>query len=95
MSTPAAHAIWAGDVEAVDELVGRFYALFIDRGQLATVVSWLETIPDSAVADDWLLGFAGAVVYANAGRTDDAERWLGLAEAAPQIPRDGQVPERR
>jgi LuxR family maltose regulon positive regulatory protein len=88
----AAHAIAAGDLATVAELVGRSYALFIDRGQLATVVAWLETIPESAVAEDWLLGFAGAVVYANAGRIDDAERWLVLAETAPQVPRDGQVP---
>lgn len=86
----ASHAIEAGDLGAVAELVGQSYALFIDRGQLATVIGWLEAIPGSAVAEDWLLGFAGAVVYANAGRLDDAERWLALAETAPQDPRDGQ-----
>jgi ATP/maltotriose-dependent transcriptional regulator MalT len=86
----ATHAIAAGELTTVAELVGRYYALFVDRGQLATVVGWLEAIPESAIADDWMLGFAGAIVYAHAGRLDDAERWLGLAEAAPQVARDGQ-----
>ena len=88
----AGHAIAAGDLAAVAELVGRHYALFVDQGQIATVVGWLDAIPESAVASDWLLGFAGAVVLANAGRIDDAERWLALATAAPQVARDGQDP---
>ncbi len=88
----ASHAIAAADLPAVAELVGRSYALFVDHGQLATVIGWLEAIPDGAVAEDWLLGFAGAVVYANAGRLDDAERWLSLAETAPQVTRAGQEP---
>jgi len=88
----AGYAIAAGDLAAVAELVGRSYALFVDRGQIATVVGWLEAIPESAVGDDWLLGFAGGVVYANAGRIDDAERWLALARTAPQVTRDGQSP---
>ena len=88
----ARYAIAAGDLAAVAELVGQSYALFVDRGQIATVVGWLEVIPEAAVRDDWLLGFAGGVVYANAGRIDDAERWLSLARRAPQVPRDGQAP---
>jgi LuxR family transcriptional regulator, maltose regulon positive regulatory protein len=88
----AEYAIAAGDLNAVAELVGRSYALFVDQGQIATVVGWLESIPESAVGDDWLLGFAGGVVYANAGRLDDAERWLALARTAPQVARDGQPP---
>src|SRR5204862_3234581 len=43
-------------------------------------------------AEDWLLGFAGGVVYAHAGRFDEAERWLRLAERAPQGGRNGQEP---
>jgi LuxR family maltose regulon positive regulatory protein len=88
----ADHAIAAGDLTAVAEIVGRSYALFIDRGQIITVIGWLEAIPASAVGQDWLLGFAGAVVYANGGRIDDAERWLALAESAPQVGRDGMEP---
>ena len=41
----AEYAIAAGDLRAVAELVGRSYALFVDRGQIATVAGWLEAIP--------------------------------------------------
>jgi LuxR family maltose regulon positive regulatory protein len=88
----ANHAIAARDLGALAELVGRHYALFVDAGQIATVLGWLQSIPEQAVAEDWLLGFGGAVVYANAGRIDDAERWLARAESAPQVLRDGQAP---
>ncbi|HEU5316560.1 MAG TPA: LuxR C-terminal-related transcriptional regulator, partial [Chloroflexota bacterium] len=88
----AAHAIAGGDSAGLAELVGRHYGLFVDQGQLATVIGWLEAIPEHVVADDWLLGFVGGVVYAHAGRFDEAEHWLGLAEHAPQVVRNGQAP---
>jgi ATP/maltotriose-dependent transcriptional regulator MalT len=88
----AGHAIAGGDLELVAELVGRHYGLFVDQGQLATVMGWLSTIPEQSVRDDWLLGFAGAVVYAHAGRFDEAEHWLELAQRAPQVTRNGQDP---
>jgi LuxR family maltose regulon positive regulatory protein len=88
----ATHALAGADTEAVAELVGRHYGLFVDRGQLDTIIGWLEALPEPAVAKDWLLGFAGAVAYAHAGRFDSSERWLALAEAAPQVLRNGQEP---
>jgi LuxR family maltose regulon positive regulatory protein len=88
----AGHAIAGGDLDAVAELVGRHYGLFVDRGQLTTVMGWLEALPEQAVTRDWLLGFAGAVVYAHAGRFDEAEHWLAVAERAPQVTRNGQEP---
>jgi LuxR family maltose regulon positive regulatory protein len=88
----ASHAIAGGDVAALAELVSLHYGLFVDQGQLATVIGWLHAIPEHFVAEDWLLGFAGGLVYAHAGRFDEAERWLRLAEAAPQAVRNGQDP---
>ncbi|HEX5588948.1 MAG TPA: LuxR C-terminal-related transcriptional regulator [Candidatus Limnocylindrales bacterium] len=88
----ADHAIAAGDVAAVAELVSRHYAVFVDQGQLQTVIGWLEAIPEPIAAKDWLLGFAGALVCAHAGRFDEAERWLRLAEQAPPVVRNGQEP---
>lgn len=87
----ANHAIAAGDVEAAAGLIGRHYAVFIDQGQLATVMHWLESLPGPA-AEDWLLGFVGGLVSAHAGRFDEAERWLELARRAPPIVREGQEP---
>jgi LuxR family maltose regulon positive regulatory protein len=88
----ATHAIAGGDVAMLAELVSLHYGLFVDQGQLATVIGWLEAIPAHLVAADWLLGFAGGVVYAHAGRFDEAEHWLGLAERAPPDGRNGQDP---
>ncbi|TAK00161.1 MAG: helix-turn-helix transcriptional regulator [Chloroflexota bacterium] len=88
----ARHSIAAGDVAAVAELVSRHYGTFVDHGQLATVIGWLEAIPEHVAAEDWLLGFAAAIVCAHAGRLDDAERWLRLAEGAPPVTRNGQEP---
>ena len=88
----AAHASAAGDVDAAVELVARHYAFFVDRGQLVTVLRWLEALPEPVAAESWLLCFAGGVVTAHAGRLDEAERWLELAERAPPIAYDGQEP---
>ncbi len=88
----ASHAIAGGDIAVVAELVSRHYGVFVDQGQLATVIGWLEALPEHLVAEDWLLGFAGGVVYAHAGRFDEAERWLKLAEGAPRTARNGQEP---
>jgi LuxR family maltose regulon positive regulatory protein len=89
----ADHAIAAGDVEAAAELVGAHYGFFVAEGQLATVLRWLDAIPPDVAARDWLLGFAAGVVSAHAGRLDDAERWLALAEQAPARERNGQHPD--
>jgi LuxR family maltose regulon positive regulatory protein len=88
----AGHASAAGDLDAAIELVARHYAFFVDRGQLATVLRWLDALPEALAAQDWLLCFAGTVVTAHAGELDEAERWLTLAERAPPLVRDGQEP---
>ena len=85
----AGHARAAGDVDAAVELVARHYRFFFDRGQLATVLRWLEALPEAVAAQSWLLCFAGGVVTAHAGRLDEAERWLDLAERAPPLAHDG------
>ncbi len=86
------HASAAGDMDAAVQLVARHYAMFVDEGQLATVMRWIEALPPRLAAEDWLLGFAAAVVTAHAGRIDEAERWLELATYAPAVERDGQDP---
>jgi LuxR family maltose regulon positive regulatory protein len=88
----AGHATAAGDVHAAVELVARHYAFFVGQGQLATVLRWLDALPEAVAAEDWLLCFAGCVVTAHAGRLDEAERWLERAEHAPPLARDGQEP---
>jgi LuxR family maltose regulon positive regulatory protein len=88
----AHHASAAGDVDAAVELVARHYAFFVDHGQLATALRWLELLSDDVAAEEWLLCFAAGVVSAHAGRLDEAERWLELGEGAPQVTHDGLQP---
>jgi LuxR family transcriptional regulator, maltose regulon positive regulatory protein len=88
----ANHATAAGDVDAAVELVGRYYSLFFGQGQLATVARWLDALPESVIAEDWLLCFAAAMVTSHMGRLDEAEHWLALAEQAPRLVRNGQEP---
>lgn len=88
----ASHATAAGDVDAAVELVARHYEFFVGQGQLATVLRWLQALPEAVAAEDWLLCFAASVVTAHAGRLDEAERWLELAEGAPPLVRNGQEP---
>jgi LuxR family maltose regulon positive regulatory protein len=88
----AGHLSAAGDVEAAVELVARHYAFFVDRGELATVLHWLEALPEPVAAENWMVCFAAAVVTAHAGRLDEGERWLELAARAPPVVHDGQQP---
>jgi LuxR family maltose regulon positive regulatory protein len=88
----ANHASAAGDVDAAVELIARHYASFLDQGQLATVMRWLEVLPEASAAQDWRLCFAAVVVTAHAGALDEAERWLALAEDAPPVVHDAQDP---
>jgi LuxR family maltose regulon positive regulatory protein len=89
----AHHATAAGDVEAAVEIVATYSSSFVDQGQLETVMGWLDALPEDASANDWLVGYAGGVVYAHAGRFDEAERWLARAGRAPRIVRHGQDPD--
>ncbi len=89
----AHHATAAGDVDAAVELVGCCWPLFLEQGQLATVARWLEALPETAIAENWLLCLAGVTVAAHTNRLDDAERWLEAADRAPPLVRNGQHPD--
>jgi LuxR family transcriptional regulator, maltose regulon positive regulatory protein len=88
----ANHATAAGDIGAAVELVGRYHSLFLGQGQLVTVARWLDALPESVIAEDWLLCLAAALVTSHMGRLEEAERWLALAERAPPLVRNGQEP---
>jgi len=89
----ADHARAAGDVDAAVELVGRHWSHFLDQGQLATVTRWLAALPESVIAENWLLCFAAAMTASHTGRLEEAERWLEAAERAQPLPQDGQGPD--
>jgi LuxR family maltose regulon positive regulatory protein len=89
----ASHATAAGDVNDAVELVGRYWPLFLEQGQLATVARWLEALPQAVVAENWLLCVAGLTVAARTNSVDEAARWLEAAERAPQVVRNGERPD--
>ena len=91
----ARHASAAGDVDAAVELVGAYWSVFLVRGQLETVSSWMEALPEDVIAENWLSCLACFTVAAHTQRLDEAERWLEMAERAPQVVRNGQRPEHR
>jgi len=76
------HAFAAGDVARVARLVAGNALAMLDRGELTTLVGWLDALPDEVVRRrPWLcVAHAWALVYA--GRLDAAEPRLQDAEKA-------------
>ena len=91
----ARHASAAGDIDAAVELVGAYWSVFLVRGQLETASSWMESLPEDVIAENWMSCLACFTVAAHTQRLDEAERWLEMAERAPQVVRNGQHPEHR
>jgi ATP/maltotriose-dependent transcriptional regulator MalT len=89
----ARHAHAAGDTVAAVDLLGRYWPLFFEQGQLATVAGWIDALPRGALADDWSLCLAAATVTTHLRRLDEAHSWLNTARAAPPLPRDGERPD--
>jgi LuxR family maltose regulon positive regulatory protein len=79
----AHHAYAAGDLDAAVELVGRYWAFFLDQGQLGTLSRWLEALPEELLAENRTLCYAAAMIASHTGRLDEAERWLEAAGRAP------------
>jgi ATP/maltotriose-dependent transcriptional regulator MalT len=89
----ARHAHAAGDAIAAVDLLRRFWPLFFEEGQFATVAGWIEALPRGALADDWSLCLAASTVMTHLHRLDEARSWLDAARAAPRQPRDGERPD--
>jgi LuxR family maltose regulon positive regulatory protein len=89
----ARHAHTAGDTVAAVDLLGRYWPLFFEQGQLATVAGWIEALPRGALADDWSLCLAASSVMTHLHRLDEARIWLDAARGAPPQPRDGERPD--
>jgi ATP/maltotriose-dependent transcriptional regulator MalT len=74
------HATGAGDVDEAVELIARWWLWCFNRGELATVAGWLDALPPQMVTGDPRLAVARVWLALDAGRLDEAERWLGDAE---------------
>ena len=76
------HALTAGDIERVARLVEGNALAMMDRGELTTLVGWLDALPDEVVCSRPWLCVAHAWVLAYAGQADAVEPLLRDAEKA-------------
>lgn len=76
------HATAAGDVDAATRLILDYWIEARDRARLETLVAWIQALPDAAVRADARLCLVLATTLQEMGRSDDAARWLAVAEGA-------------
>jgi LuxR family maltose regulon positive regulatory protein len=82
ISEAVSHALAAGDTERLEHLViGNAFSM-MDHGEIATVVGWLDKLPDEVVNTQPWLCVVQAWASAYAGRMDDVEPLLQNARNA-------------
>jgi LuxR family transcriptional regulator, maltose regulon positive regulatory protein len=75
------HAVAAGNTELAIRTVRSVVDDQVRRGELASMLKWLNRMPDGVVrANADLAGFKGWLLYL-AGRVDEAETYAGIADA--------------
>jgi LuxR family maltose regulon positive regulatory protein len=79
------HSTLAGDFADAADLIALHWSAFLQRGQLETVVGWLDALPDAAVADDPRLCLTRAWIAVNEGRIDEVDRWIEAANRATAL----------
>jgi LuxR family maltose regulon positive regulatory protein len=79
----ADHVYAAGDLDGAVELVGRYWSVFLNQGQLSTLTRWLDALPANVIAQNRTLCYAAAMIASHTGRLEEAERWLDAAAEAP------------
>jgi LuxR family maltose regulon positive regulatory protein len=78
------HAIAAGDERLTAELVAAHWLTFFNRGWLITVRRWLDSLPQSTVADDPRLWLARTWTAMDLGELDEVAEWLQRAPEADE-----------
>lgn len=76
------HAIAAGDVNYAAAELDRQWLDLYSAGQSATILDWIDRLPDDVLADYPTLALARAGIARAIGRLDEVEPWLQRAEAA-------------
>jgi LuxR family transcriptional regulator, maltose regulon positive regulatory protein len=75
------HAAAGGDFRRVAHIFTRIALPLYHGGRIASVERWLARFDDPLLLERYpLFALHGSWIHAQRGRTDDAERWLGLAE---------------
>ncbi len=77
------HATQACEFGAASDMIAQHWAAFTNAGQLATIINWLEALPEEVVKEDARLCVAAAMVWSELGRGDKSDRWLDAASHAP------------
>jgi LuxR family transcriptional regulator, maltose regulon positive regulatory protein len=76
------HAVLAGDLDAASDLIAEHWNGYFNHGRLATVRTWLDSLPTVTVQRDRRLAVARAWVALDLGRLEEATRWTTAAELA-------------
>ncbi|MDJ0770109.1 MAG: LuxR C-terminal-related transcriptional regulator [Ilumatobacter sp.] len=76
------HAVLTGDPELAEHALVEWGTELVDHGELATVFRWSEALPQSRYARDPSLAVMVGWMLIGAGRVDEVEPWLQLAENA-------------
>jgi LuxR family transcriptional regulator, maltose regulon positive regulatory protein len=75
------HAAAAGEVREAGELIASHWLAYWRRGRRATVVRWLEGLPEEAIAADPAVSFVAAWIGSFSGASkQECERWLTVME---------------
>jgi LuxR family maltose regulon positive regulatory protein len=82
------HAIAAGDLGEVGELIARHWISYVDRWLIATVRGWLRALPPAAVRSDPVLTLVSAWIALAFHEPAEMDRWLAIAE---QLPTEGPL----
>jgi LuxR family transcriptional regulator, maltose regulon positive regulatory protein len=82
------HAIAAGDVGEVGELIARHWISYVDRWLIATVRDWLRALPGAVVRSDPVLTLVSAWIALAFHEPAEMDRWLAIAE---QLPSEGPL----
>ncbi|TAK36412.1 MAG: tetratricopeptide repeat protein [Chloroflexota bacterium] len=82
------HALAANDLQEVASLIERNGAAMMKRGELATLLGWIRTLPEEIVQTRPLLCIWHAHVLVDAGRLETAEARLAQAERCLSVSAD-------
>jgi LuxR family maltose regulon positive regulatory protein len=79
------HALAAPDVPRAVHLLEQYGARVLDRGQIATLLNWLQQIPDDVLRANSRLCTGCGWAYALTGQVERAERYVEAGEAALSV----------
>jgi LuxR family maltose regulon positive regulatory protein len=86
------HTTLAHDRHQAADLIAEHWATFLQGGELAAVIGWLDAVGDDAVRSDPRLCLVRAWMTINVGRVTDLPDWIDAAErAAKEWSRHGAV----